>query len=141
MIYSSKTTNLFYDSDWGADLPADATEISFELRQHLLDGQTRGLAINFDTEPPSLLERPPLSLEQLTEIERSWRASQLSATDGVVARHRDESESGMTTTLAAEQYVALQAYRRQLRDWPQAGQFPLAEHRPIAPGWLAEHTH
>ncbi|WP_460107453.1 tail fiber assembly protein [Pseudomonas sp. H1_F01] len=141
MIYSSKTTGLFYDSDLGGGLPADAMEISSELHLHLLSGQMEGMVINFETEPPSLVERPPLSKEQLAEIERSWRASQLSATDGVVARHRDESESGMATTLAAEQYVALQAYRRQLRDWPQAGQFPLAEHRPIAPGWLAEHTH
>ncbi|WP_460053112.1 phage tail assembly chaperone [Pseudomonas sp. H1_A05] len=141
MIYSSKTTGLFYDSDLGGDLPADATEISRELHLHLLGGQMQGMVINFDTEPPSLVERPPLSMEQLAEIERSWRASQLSSTDGVVARHRDESESGMATTLAAERYVALQAYRRQLRDWPQTSQFPLEEHRPVAPPWLAEHIH
>ncbi|WP_460052689.1 phage tail assembly chaperone [Pseudomonas sp. H1_A05] len=140
MIYSSKATGFFYDSDLGGELPTDATEISLELHQVLLGGQMQGLVINFDTEPPSLMERPPLSLEQLIEIERSWRASQLSATDGVVARHRDESESGMSTTLTTEQYAELQTYRRQLRDWPQTGQFPSIEHRPIAPGWLAEHT-
>lgn len=140
MIYSSKTTGLFYDSDLGGDLPEDATEITRELHQHLLSGQMEGKVINFDTEPPSLVERPPMSQEQLAEIERSWRSAQLSVTDGAVARHRDESESGMTTTLTAEQYVTLQAYRRQLRDWPQTAQFPLAEHRPIAPDWLAEHT-
>lgn len=140
MIYSSKTKGLFYDSDLGGDLPPDSTQISRELHQQLLSGQMEGMIINFDTEPPSLLERPPLSMEQLAEIERGWRASQLSTTDGVVARHRDESESGMPTTLAAEQYVQLQTFRRQLRDWPQTGQFPSIEHRPIAPGWLAEHT-
>ena len=56
-------------------------------------------------------------------------------TDALVARHRDELEVG-TTTLNAEQYQALQAYRRQLRDWPESGEFPLAEHRPTAPDWL-----
>ncbi|MBD0683310.1 MULTISPECIES: phage tail assembly chaperone [unclassified Pseudomonas] len=141
MIYSSKATRLFYDISLGGELPADAIEISVELHQELLNGQMANKTINFDTEPPSLMERPPVPTEQLSEIERGWRAAQLSATDGVVARHRDESESGMSTTLTADQYVALQVYRRQLRDWPQAGQFPMAEHRPVAPLWLAEHTH
>lgn len=140
MIYSSKTTGLFYDSDLGGHLPADAFEISAELHQSLMAGQVANMKICFDTEPPSLVEHPPLSAEQLAEIERSWRTVQLSATDQVVARHRDESESGMATTLGTDQYVELQVYRRQLRDWPQAGQFPLVEHRPIAPAWLAEQT-
>lgn len=138
MIYSSKTTGLFYDSDLGGDLPSDAFEITAELHQRLMAGQVGNMKISFDTEPPSLVERPPLSTEQLAEIERSWRAVQLAATDGVVARHRDESESGMATTLTGDRYIELQGYRRRLRDWPQAGEFPLADHRPAAPTWLAE---
>ena len=66
--------------------------------------------------------------------------SELSLSDGVVSRHRDEVESGLSTTLTAEQYTALQAYRRQLRDWPQGAEFPLVDHRPIAPPWLAEQS-
>ncbi|ANI54418.1 phage tail protein [Pseudomonas sp. DR 5-09] len=77
-------------------------------------------------------------MEYLAEVERAWRDVQLSVTDALVARHRDELEEGGSTYLTAEQYAELQAYRRQLRDWPQGSQFPLAEHRPIAPPWLIE---
>ncbi|MBV7720803.1 phage tail protein, partial [Pseudomonas aeruginosa] len=47
-------------------------------------------------------------------------------------------EAGDVPTLDAEKYSALQTYRRALRDWPEAGEFPLAEHRPRAPEWLAD---
>lgn len=140
MIFSSKTTGLFYDAELGSELPADAIELSSELHQYLLSGQAANKRIDFDTEPPSLADRPPPSKEQLADIERNWRATQLIATDGVVARHRDESERGMSVTLEPEQYEELQTYRRDLRDWPQADDFPLAEHRPIAPDWLPAHT-
>lgn len=138
MIFSSKTTGLFYDSDLGGEIPADAIEIAPELHATLMNGQTELIMISFDTQPPSLVERPPKSIEQLADIERAWRDGQLASTDGVVARHRDELEGGPATTLTAAQYTALQVYRRELRDWPQGAEFPLAEHRPIAPPWLAE---
>ncbi|APC15108.1 phage tail protein [Pseudomonas frederiksbergensis] len=138
MIYSSKTTGLFHDSDLGGELPADALEISRELHAELLSGQSELIKINFDTEPPSLIARPPMSAEHLADIERAWRNGQLATTDGVVARHRDELEGGPSTTLTAAQYTALQVYRRELRDWPQGAEFPLADHRPAAPPWLAE---
>lgn len=138
MIYSSKATGLFHDSNLGDALPADAIEISAELHAELLNGQSQQIKIDFNTEPPTLTERPPLSSEQLADIERDWRDSQLARTDVDVARQRDELEAGGATTLTAEQYVELQTYRRQLRDWPQAVQFPLADHRPSAPLWLSD---
>lgn len=70
-------------------------------------------------------------------LERVWRGQQLAQTDPVVTRHRDELEDGSETTLTSEQYAQMQAYRRALRDWPENGEFPLAEHRPAAPPWLA----
>lgn len=85
------------------------------------------------------LQDPPLPTPaELSLVERAWRNRQLLLTDGVVARHRDELEDGAQTTLLAEQYTELQTYRRALRNWPEAGEFPLIEHRPIAPSWLAE---
>lgn len=140
MIFSSKTSRSFHDSELGGEIPADAIELAPELHAELMNGQTELIMINFDTEPPSLIERPPMSAEQLADIERAWRDGQLARTDGVVARHRDELESGPATTLTAEQYTALQVYRRELRDWPQGAEFPLVDHRPIAPPWLAEQT-
>ncbi|WP_346274606.1 MULTISPECIES: phage tail assembly chaperone [unclassified Pseudomonas] len=80
---------------------------------------------------------PAPSPEQLATVERAWRDSRLSATDSVVARHRDEQEEALGTTLTSEQYVELQTYRRTLRNWPEAGGFPLSEHRPPAPTWLS----
>ncbi|PMZ32348.1 phage tail protein, partial [Pseudomonas sp. GW247-3R2A] len=44
---------------------------------------------------------------------------------------------GGATTLTTEQYAELQAYRRELRDWPQGAEFPQADHRPVAPTWLS----
>jgi hypothetical protein len=85
-----------------------------------------------------LADPPPPSNEELSAIERVWRDQQLSETDGVVARHRDELEEGIATTLSTDQYTEVQTYRRALRNWPEAGEFPLSEHRPPAPLWLAE---
>jgi hypothetical protein len=107
----------------------------------LLAGQAAGQRIVPDEHGAPMLA-PPLgaTVAEQESAERVWRDLQLSLSDGVVSRHRDEVESGLSTTLTAEQYTALQAYRRQLRDWPQGAEFPLAEHRPPAPSWLAEQT-
>jgi hypothetical protein len=137
MIYSSKTTGLFHDSDLSGELPADAIEISHELHSELLNGQSQLIKINFETEPPSLMERPPMSPEQLADIERAWRDVQLAKTDGLVARQRDELDAGEATTLTAEQYAELQVYRRELRDWPQSAEFPMEAGRPVTPPWLS----
>jgi len=81
---------------------------------------------------------PPPTPEELAMVERVWRNGALAATDGVVIRHRDEMESGGPTTLTPEQYSELQQYRQALRNWPESGEFPLIDHRPLAPPWLAE---
>ncbi|QEO80240.1 phage tail protein [Pseudomonas brassicacearum] len=86
---------------------------------------------------PELQDPPQPTLEELAGIERAWRDNQLSLTDGVVTRHRDELEEGVEPTLTADQYIELQAYRRALRNWPEAGEFPLIDHRPPPPLWLA----
>lgn len=86
---------------------------------------------------PELQDPPQPTVEELSGIERAWRDKQLSLTDGVVTRHRDELEEGAVTTLTAEQYVELQTYRRALRTWPQGDDFPLVEARPVAPTWIA----
>lgn len=122
-------------------IPADAVEISQERHAELLNGQSTGLLISSGEDGyPVLIDPPPPSPEVLAAIERAWRDGQLSATDGVITRHRDELEEGIATTLTAEQYSELQAYRRQLRDWPQGEEFPLADHRPVAPSWFTQES-
>ena len=123
---------LFLASDSGG------VEISEGEHAALLQGQADGQVIACDESGYPILVDPPIpSPDLLAEIERDWRDSQLANTDGVVSRHRDELEDGLATTLTAVQYTELQSYRRALRNWPEAGEFPLIEHRPPPPLWLA----
>ncbi|WP_443696831.1 phage tail assembly chaperone [Pseudomonas sp.] len=120
-------------------IPEDAVEITQERHAELLEGQSIGLRISGGEDGyPILIDPPPPSADDLAAQERLWRDRQLSLSDGVVTRHRDEVEEGVEPTLTAAQYLLLQAYRRQLRSWPEAGEFPLVDHRPVAPPWLAE---
>ncbi len=140
-MFASKSTRGFYDPTIHTTMPDDAVEMPEGLHAELLTGQSEGKIIAWVDDGCPVLVDPPLpSQEVLAANERVWRDGQLAATDGVVSRHRDEVESGLPTTLAAEQYTALQVYRQQLRNWPQGAEFPLVDHRPIAPPWLAEQT-
>ncbi|QGW78467.1 hypothetical protein GPJ81_17850 [Pseudomonas alkylphenolica] len=70
-------------------------------------------------------------LEAAHTAERVWRNTQIAATDFLVMPDYP---------ISAEQRAELYAYRQSLRDWPVAGQFPDADHRPQAPAWIAEHA-
>jgi len=136
-MFASKSTCGFYDELTTA--PNDAVEISAENHAELLAGEANGQVIVWgDDGYPVLVDPPPPSPEVLAAIERVWRDGQLAATDGVVSRHRDEVEEGRETTLTPTQYTELQAYRRALRNWPETGEFPLIDHRPLPPLWLTE---
>ena len=137
-MLTSKSTQGFYDPSIHTVIPADALEITDEYHAELLRGCSGGKTIVWgDDGYPLLADPSPPSAEALAEIERAWRDQRLAETDGVVSRHRDELEAASSTTLTAEQYIELQAYRQHLRKWPEAGEFPLIEHRPLAPSWLA----
>ena len=121
-------------------IPGAAVEVTDERYAELFAGLALpgGKRIAADEQGyPILIDPPAPSPEFFAEVERAWRDGQLAATDGVVSRHRDEIEDGSVTTLTVEQYAELQAYRRDLRNWPEAGEFPLSEHRPPAPDWLS----
>lgn len=138
-MFASKSTCGFYDPSITPAIPADAVEITPDEHMELLVGQGEGKVICWgDDGRPFLTEAPRPSQEELSMVERAWRDIKLSETDSVVTRHRDELEEGSQTSLTAEQYAELQAYRRKLRDWPEGAQFPLKDHRPIAPPWLTE---
>lgn len=141
MIFFSATELGFYDSNIVEAIPEDGVEVSLEHRRAILDGQTAGMVVAADESGhPILIDRPPASAEALAAAERVWRDRQLALTDPLISRHRDEIEEGGPTSITLEQYAELQAYRRTLRNWPEAGEFPLAEHRPAAPSWLSEVT-
>jgi hypothetical protein len=137
-MFASKSTRGFYDPSINSSMPDDVFKISPAFHAELLKGQSEGKIINWESDGFPALVAPPLpSDEELAGIERVWRDQCLSDTDGVVTRHRDELEGELKTTLSTNQYTELQAYRRALRNWPEAGEFPLSEHRPPAPIWLS----
>lgn len=70
--------------------------------------------------------------------ERSWRDGELARMVWLRDRHRDQLEISYPTTLTPAQFTDLLTYMQALRDWPQSPDFPLTEHRPVAPPWIAE---
>lgn len=138
-MFYSKTTRGFYDESIHSSMPDDVVEISAGHYAELMAGPLVGKVISCgDDGFPLLIDPPPPSAEMLAGAERVWRDRQLAATDPLVSRHRDEVEDGGLTSITPEQYGELQRYRRLLRDWPQGEQFPLIDHRPVAPPWLIE---
>jgi hypothetical protein len=137
MFYSASTPGFYSREIHGDNMPDDAVEITDELYAELFEGQSAGKHIVADKKGrPILVDPPPPSAETLALIERAWRDAELTATDGIVARHRDEIEVKASTTLTAKQYVQLQGYRQALRSWTEAEAFPAKESRPEAPEWL-----
>jgi hypothetical protein len=86
---------------------------------------------------PVLVDLPAPTAAELAVAERGWRDAALAAPCAARDRHRDEVELAIATTLTAAQFADLLGYIQQLRDWPQAEGFPLAEHRPVPPAFLA----
>lgn len=137
-VFYSPSTGYFYDDQVCTFIPEDAREFDPEERDALLAQVSHGKRLVCGPDGlPVLMDAPAQSQQELAEVERYWRSVQLMTTDGVVTRHRDEVEESSSTTLTLEQYAELQAYRRLLRNWPEAGEFPLSEHRPPAPAWLS----
>lgn len=136
-MFASKSTGGFYDAAIHSSMPSDVVEITAEAHAVLLAGNAQGKVIGWgDDGYPLLIDPPEPTADYFAEVERSWRDVQLATTDGMVSRHRDEIEGALSTTLTPEQYSELQVYRRALRNWPEAGEFPLIEHRPLQPSWL-----
>jgi hypothetical protein len=139
VFFSPSTCGAYTVAVHGSDMPDDVVEVAASDWQSLLQELSIS-AKKMSARPdgyPVLIDPPPPSSADVAAVERAWRDAQLAATDGVVSRHRDEQEEVIATTLTAEQYAELQVYRRQLRNWPEGAEFPLADHRPMAPPWLA----
>lgn len=84
---------------------------------------------------PMWADLPKPTADQLAVAVRSTRDSALSSTDWLVARHRDEADAGGDTTLTANHFKALLAYRQALRELPNQKGFP-AVAMPAAPDFL-----
>lgn len=79
----------------------------------------------------------PASNESSATAEREWRDAEVSETDWLMNRHRDELDMLRDTTLTTEQFSELLSYRQALRDWPQTESFPDSAQRPEPPTWIA----
>ncbi|MDT3721406.1 phage tail assembly chaperone [Pseudomonas oryzihabitans] len=78
------------------------------------------------------------AVDPLLELQgqmRVWRDNQLTVTDRLVNRHRDEVDLGGDKTLSPESYQELLIYRDALRNWPATPGFPQAD-QPAPPVWL-----
>lgn len=135
----------FYPATLGFDVLGDGDEpvplgavgIVTEEYHRLFEGQSHGMRIAADDAGyPVLLPQPEASNETSKLMELNWRDAQLTITDGIVIRHRDELEESSETTLTQEQYSTLQAYRRALRSWPDTSGFPALKSRPPVPSFL-----
>lgn len=136
-LYFCARLKAFYAQDIHLHIPEDVEEISEELHAELLEGQMNGYIIDFSSSPPSL---SPREVQSTAVTERAWRYEQLSKTEWVVARHRDELDMKLVSTLTADHFDELLVYRQTLRKWPQDLAFPNAERRPVAPLWLTNLT-
>ena len=139
-LYSQSTGNCYIPSVHRV-IPDDAVELPDEVFLSVIANPAPGKVRSHDKSGlPILIDPPPASDAELAAIERQWRDGKVGETEWLVARHRDEQDMQLSTTLTPEQFSELLAYRQGLRDWPQSELFPGIEHRPQPPTWLADLT-
>lgn len=128
------------DSDDNSLAP-DAVEIPSEMyeQMQLVREQGGRVIAGRGGKPIAAPPIPPTDAEK-AEKERLWRDRQLTTTEWVVTRHRDEVDMAMKTTITTQQFSGLLKYRQALRDWPTVEGFPSEDLRPNAPDWLADQT-
>ncbi len=145
-FFFSPLTTAFFRSDINGEpgdddnsLAADAIEVPRELYEQMLLVREQGgrVIAGKGGKPIAAPPLPPTDAEQ-AEKARRWRDSQLTVSEWVVTRHRDEVDMAMKTTITTQQFSGLLKYRQALRDWPTAEGFPSEDLRPNAPDWLAD---
>ena len=122
------------------EMPADVVPITEERFLEVIARPPVGKARGHDADGLPILVDPEPTADDLAAAGRAWRDDEVSATEWLVNRHRDEQDMQLATTLTTEQFAELLTYRQALRDWPQSVDFPQLEHRPVAPPWIAEQT-
>ncbi|WP_236183736.1 phage tail assembly chaperone [Pseudomonas protegens] len=136
----SQSTQTTYIPGLHAAIPADAVEISEELYLSAIGNPAFGKIRAHDEQGLPYLVDAPEALPDPVAQEREWRDAELASVIWLRERHRDQLEVEAPTTLTGEQFKELLVYVQALRNWPQFPDFPQAEHRPMAPSWLAEKT-
>ncbi|WP_434591702.1 hypothetical protein J3Q09_21600 [Pseudomonas sp. R4-83] len=122
------------------EVPENAVEITQAQYAELFAGQAAGKSVSASATGQPVLIDPLISPIALASRERAWRNQVLQSTQWLVLRDAEELETGEGTTLHAEEFKQLLAYRQALRDWPDQPEFPDAHSRPIEPNWLGALT-
>ncbi|KJZ51988.1 phage tail assembly chaperone [Pseudomonas marginalis] len=139
MIFYSASTGGFYDSDLHSVIPDDRVQITKDERAALISGESEGkVIVAGENGIPCLTERLPATSDDLAKLERKWRDGELASVLWLRERHRDQQEVGGDTSLSPEQFAELLVYLQELRDWPQASEFPDSLYRPVPPSWIAQ---
>lgn len=136
--FYSQETGTTYIEGIHSSMPPDAVLISEKHYVAVIANPTPGKIRSHVDGLPVLIDPPQASVEELAELERRWRDGELLAVTWLRDRHRDQIDIATSTTLTAEQFTELLGYMQQLRDWPQSEAFPMVEHRPVPPAWVAE---
>lgn len=133
-FYSAKMRG-FYSSDVHDTFPVDIVEITEQVWRSLLDAEASGKVLRHNTkgypyaDERNVYERASSLLAQRDHL--------LTATDWLIARHRDEVEMTIEShsrSLTAEQYNMLQSYRAALRAITKHPQWPNVQLPPLPHG-------
>ncbi|NNA50220.1 phage tail assembly chaperone [Pseudomonas lactis] len=144
-VYFSPSTTTFFSTDRHGEpgsescmMPSDVVKVSQVVFEAMVEARSQGqrLVADEDGQPTATPRLAPTAAE-LADNERLWRDREISSTEWLVARHRDEIDMAKVPTIAIERFVDLLDYRQLLRDWPSSVGFPKVSKRPPAPDWLA----
>ena len=121
-IFYSLSSKGFYDSGiHGNDIPNDSVEISTEYYNSLMEGQSSGRRISWDSSPPELVDSLGTTEEELGTIARSNRNKLLKDSDWTQLEDAPVNK------------IAWKEYRQSLRDITSQEGFPTSILWPVSP--------
>lgn len=134
--YYSVKEKGFFNSFINMVIPEDAVEITEELYQQLLDGQTAGKIITTDQNgQPILTDPPPLTGEQIKQQTLTQRDSLLAMASEKIAPLQDAVDLDMATDEEVASLKEWKKYRVQLNRVEQQSGFPNQIEWPEMPSY------
>lgn len=125
MYYSGSSRGFYEKEIHGDKIPSDAVEISIDLYEQLLEGQSVGKVINSGADGvPYLSDPSPPTSDQLSTSARLKRDKLIAATDYLVMPDYP---------ISADLLAKVKAYRQALRDITIQVGFPSDIDWPVNP--------
>jgi hypothetical protein len=131
LFYAAITS--FDDVPDGGDIPEGAVEISWDLRQSLLDGQSAGKNITADENGfPILIDRPVPPRDYLSEaIAETARLRAIA--DYAITPLQDAVDVDDATAAELALWTSWKKYRVALNRLPEQANYPVTISWPITP--------